>query len=206
MKFELNGLAVDSGAAAANTPLLYVLRNDMRLNGPKFGCGLGECGACAVLIDGKVARSCSVPLKLVAGKRVTTLEGLSPRATRDAQAQAQQAWQAQVPPAVGVAMVAPPAAGAPAAAPAAPAPPAARPPGQQAFVEEQAAQCGYCVNGMVMALTALFLERPTASDEDIRVALSGQLCRCGTHVEILRAAARARELIAQGHSAHPGQA
>ena len=157
-----------------------------------------------MLIDGKVARSCSVPLKLVAGKRVTTLEGLSPRATRDAQAQAQQAWQAQVPPAVGGAMAAPPAAGAP--APTATATPAALHPVQQAFVEEQAAQCGYCVNGMVMALTALFLERPTASDEDIRVALSGQLCRCGTHVEILRAAARARELIAPGHSAHPGQA
>ena len=86
MKFTLNGQEVDAQSATADTPLLYVLRNDMQLNGPKFGCGLGECGACAVLIDGKVARSCSVPLKAVDGKKVTTLEGLSPDASKAANA------------------------------------------------------------------------------------------------------------------------
>jgi hypothetical protein len=90
MKFTLNGQEVDAQSATADTPLLYVLRNDMQLNGPKFGCGLGECGACAVLIDGKVARSCSVPLKAVDGKKVTTLEGLSPDASKAASAQALQ--------------------------------------------------------------------------------------------------------------------
>ena len=95
MKFTLNGQEVDAPNAAPDTPLLYVLRNDMQLNGPKFGCGLGECGACAVLIDGKVARSCSIPLNVVAGKKVTTLEVLSPDASKAAQQQAQQ--QAQQP-------------------------------------------------------------------------------------------------------------
>ena len=88
MKFTLNGQEVDAQSATADTPLLYVLRNDMQLNGPKFGCGLGECGACAVLIDGKVARSCSVPLSVVEGKKVTTLEGLSPAASQDAKEKA----------------------------------------------------------------------------------------------------------------------
>ena len=187
MKFTLNGQEVDAQGATPDTPLLYVLRNDMQLNGPKFGCGLGECGACAVLIDGKVARSCSVPLKAVDGKKVTTLEGLSPDASKAANAQALQdravldvsAAETKAPATARtytLHVV------------------------QQAFVDAQAAQCGYCTNGMIMALVALFNQQPKASDEEIRHALSGHLCRCGTHVEIMQAAARARELIAKGHS------
>lgn len=188
MKFTLNGQEVDAQDATSDTPLLYVLRNDMQLNGPKFGCGLGECGACAVLIDGKVARSCSVPLSVVEGKKVTTLEGLSPDASKAASAKALQDR--------AVLDVS-----------------AAKSEGstlartftlhvvQQAFVDAQAAQCGYCTNGMIMALVGLFNQKPQASDDEIKQALSGHLCRCGTHVEIMQAAARARELIAQGRSA-----
>jgi len=191
MKFKLNGHPVDADKAAADTPLLYVLRNDMQLNGPKYGCGLGQCGACAVLIDGKVARSCSIPLSVVNGKEVTTLEGLSPEATRQAQAQAAQdplfqglrdnALQASAPP---------------------PLQPVHMHPVQQAFIDTQAAQCGYCVNGMIMALVALFDKRPQASDDEIKLQLAHHLCRCGTHLEILDAAARARDLIAQGRGVH----
>ena len=189
MKFTLNGQEVDAQNAAPDTPLLYVLRNDMQLNGPKFGCGLGECGACAVLIDGKVARSCSIPLNVVAGKKVTTLEGLSPDASKAAQEQALQnravidvsaekkeAVAASAPRSYTLHVV------------------------QQAFVDAQAAQCGYCTNGMIMALVALFNQNPQATDDEVKHALSGHLCRCGTHVEIMQAAGRARELIAQGHS------
>lgn len=187
MKFTLNGQEVDAQSATADTPLLYVLRNDMQLNGPKFGCGLGECGACSVLIDGKVARSCSIPLKAVAGKSVTTLEGLSPDASKAANAQAMQDRAVLDVSATKSA-----------------APAASRSYTlhvlQQAFVDTQAAQCGYCTNGMVMALVALFNQQPKATDAEIKQALSGHLCRCGTHVEIMQAAARARELIAQGHS------
>ena len=187
MKFTLNGQEVDAQSATADTPLLYVLRNDMQLNGPKFGCGLGECGACAVLIDGKVARSCSVPLNAVAGKKVTTLEGLSPDASKAASTKALQdravldisAAKNDAPAAsrtytLHVVL--------------------------QAFVDAQAAQCGYCTNGMIMALVALFNQNPQATDDEVKHALSGHLCRCGTHVEIMQAAGRARELIAQGHS------
>ena len=187
MKFTLNGQEVDAQDAASDTPLLYVLRNDMQLNGPKFGCGLGECGACAVLIDGKVARSCSVPLSVVQGKKVTTLEGLSPDASKAANAKALQdravldvsaaKSDTQVTPRTYTLHVV-----------------------QQAFVDAQAAQCGYCTNGMIMALVGLFNQKPQATDDEIKHALSGHLCRCGTHVEIMQAAARARELIAQGHS------
>lgn len=188
MKFTLNGQEVDAPSAAPDTPLLYVLRNDMQLNGPKFGCGLGECGACAVLIDGKVARSCSVPLSVVQGKKVTTLEGLSPQASQDAKAHALRNAAVLDVSADKSAM-----------------PAAARTftlhVVQQAFVDAQAAQCGYCTNGMIMALVALFNQKPKATNEEIKHALSGHLCRCGTHVEIMQAAARARELIAQGHSA-----
>ena len=189
MKFTLNGQEVDAPNAAPDTPLLYVLRNDMQLNGPKFGCGLGECGACAVLIDGKVARSCSIPLNVVAGKKVTTLEGLSPDASKAAQ---QQALQNSAVIDVSAEKA-----------------PAEKAPSrtytlhvvQQAFIDAQAAQCGYCTNGMIMALVALFNQKPQATDDEVKHALSGHLCRCGTHIEIMQAAARARELIAQGHSA-----
>jgi nicotinate dehydrogenase subunit A len=191
MKFKLNGTAVDADKASADTPLLYVLRNDMQLNGPKYGCGLGQCGACAVLIDGKVARSCSVPLSVVNGKQVTTLEGLSPEATRQAQAQVAHdplfkdlgdaSLQTQSAAATQALVLHPV---------------------QQAFIDTQAAQCGYCVNGMIMALVALFDKRPQASDEEIKKQLAHHLCRCGTHLEILDAAARARDLIAQGRHVH----
>jgi nicotinate dehydrogenase subunit A len=134
-------------AAEARTPLLLVLRNDLALNGPKYGCGLGECGACTVLLDGVAARSCCIPLAGVGGREVTTLEGL----------------------ASGSALH----------------------PVQQAFVDCQAAQCGYCLNGMVMATVALLRRHPQPSDDQVRAALSHNLCRCGTHLEILAAVRRA---------------
>jgi nicotinate dehydrogenase subunit A len=155
---------------------LYVLRNDMQLNGPKFGCGLGECGACAVLIDGKVARSCSVPLKAVDGRRRSPRwkacrptparpPARKPCGPRRAGCQRRQQRLLPPPRTYTLHVV------------------------QQAFVDAQAAQCGYCTNGMIMALVALFNQQPKASDEEIRHALSGHLCRCGTHVEIMQAAA-----------------
>lgn len=130
-------------AVPGSAPLLQVLRNDLQLNGPKFGCGLGECGACMVLIDGVAARSCTIPVAGVAGREVTTLEGLGA--------------------------------------------PAAPHPVQQAFIDTQAAQCGYCLNGMVMTTAALLRRNPQPSDADARAALSHNLCRCGTHLEILAA-------------------
>ena len=189
-KFTLNGQPVELSGVALDTPLLYVLRNDMLLNGPKYGCGLGQCGACSVLINGKTARSCSVPVSVVEGASVTTLEGLSPDATAAAKASVVQDVQMQM---LGQTVIEATNAAKPSSAAVIKLHPV-----QQAFIEEQAAQCGYCTNGMVMALVALFDAQPTASDEQIKVALAGNLCRCGTHVEIMRAAARARELIAQG--------
>jgi nicotinate dehydrogenase subunit A len=133
-------------AAAPDTPLLYVLRNELELNGPKFGCGLAQCGACTVHIDGKPARSCSVPVSAVKGK-VTTIEGLGT--------------------------------------------PEKPHPLQQAFVAEQAAQCGYCINGMIMTASAFLAQNPRPSEQQVRAALDGNLCRCGTHMRILRAVRRA---------------
>lgn len=133
--------------AMADTPLLLVLRNDLQLNGPKYGCGLGECGACTVTIDGIAARSCVFPLSGAQGRDITTLEGIGNRQ---------------------------------------------RPhPVQQAFIDEQAAQCGYCLNGMIMTAKALLDRIPQPTDAQIRQELSGNLCRCGTHLEILRAVRRA---------------
>jgi nicotinate dehydrogenase subunit A len=129
------------------TPLLYILRNDLELNGPKYGCGLGECGACAVLIDGKLARSCTVVMAGVAGREVTTLEGLGS--------------------AGDLGLV------------------------QAAFVAEQGAQCGYCLNGMIVTAHALLAKTPAPTAAQIADALKFNLCRCGTHVEIARAVARA---------------
>ncbi len=134
------------------TTLLQLLRNDAGLNGPKYGCGLGQCGACTVLVDGRVARACVIPAHGVAGRSVTTLAGLGSRE---------------------------------------------RPhPVQQAFIDAQAAQCGYCGNGFVMATVALLERCPDPSDDDIREALSHNLCRCGAHVEILRAVRLAAERLA----------
>ncbi|WP_372740833.1 (2Fe-2S)-binding protein [Neptunomonas sp.] len=131
------------------TPLLYVLRNDLMFNGPKFGCGLGECGACSVLVDGKVARTCVLPVGRVLGRQVTTLEGLANGEKLD--------------------------------------------PVQEAFVYEQAAQCGYCLNGMIMTTKALLMRNPAPSEAEIKQALKFNLCRCGTHVEIIKAVMRAAE-------------
>lgn len=135
------------------TPLLYILRNDLALNGPKYGCGVGECGACTVLIDGVAARSCVIPVKVAVGRKVTTLEGLGSSACPSST--------------------------------------------QQAFIDCQAAQCGYCLNGMVMTVEALLRRNPTPSEAQIRNELQYNLCRCGTHVEILQAAQRSVDLRAQ---------
>jgi nicotinate dehydrogenase subunit A len=134
-------------AAEPETALLYVLRNDLKLKGARFGCGMGQCGACTVLVDGKPVQSCDFPLSAAAGRRITTVEGLA----RD-----------------GILH-----------------------PLQQAFVEEQAAQCGYCATGIIMSAKALLDANPRPTDADIRSALKGNLCRCGTHQRILRAIQRA---------------
>jgi nicotinate dehydrogenase subunit A len=146
LNFSVNGVA-HTLRADALTPLLYILRNDLELNGPKFGCGLGECGACAVLIDGKLARSCTVVMAGVAGREVTTLEGLGGPGD--------------------LSLV------------------------QAAFVAEQGAQCGYCLNGMIVTAHALLTKTPTPTAVQVADALKHNLCRCGTHVEIARAVAHA---------------
>ncbi len=146
LQLTVNGAQVTLPSARA-TPLLYVLRNDLRLNGPKFGCGLGECGACAVLLDGRAARSCVVYAGAAEGRAVTTLEGLGSSAAPH--------------------------------------------PVQAAFIAEQAAQCGYCLNGMIITATALLRRVPQPTEADIREALRYNLCRCGAHVEIVRAVQRA---------------
>ncbi|KAF1010110.1 MAG: Nicotinate dehydrogenase subunit A [Pseudomonas fluorescens] len=143
---EVNGNS-RSVSAMADTPLLLILRNDLELNGPKYGCGLGECGACTVIIDGVAARSCVFPLSGAVGRKIVTLEGLGNRASPH--------------------------------------------PVQQAFIDEQAAQCGYCLNGMIMTAKALLDRNPDPTETQVRQALSGNLCRCGTHLEILRAVLRA---------------
>ncbi len=137
----------------AATMLLYVLRNDLQLNGPKYGCGLGECGACTVLVDGVAARSCVIPAGIVQGRAITTLEGLGTHAAPH--------------------------------------------PVQAAFIAEQAAQCGFCLNGMIMQACALLARNPAPSEAEIRDELRHNLCRCGAHYEILRAVhAAARSLVA----------
>jgi nicotinate dehydrogenase subunit A len=136
-----------------DAPLLNILRNDLCLNGPKYGCGLGQCGACTVLIDGIEARSCVIPVGGVDGRHVVTLEGLSVQGTLH--------------------------------------------PVQQAFVECQAAQCGYCLNGMVLSTVALLRRNPQPSELQTRDALAHNLCRCGTHLEILQAVRRAATLMKQ---------
>lgn len=146
MKLTVNG-SEHTLDLPGDTPLLAVLRNDLRLNGPKYGCGLGECGACMVLLDGRAARACTLPLSGVDGREVTTLEGLG---TADAPH-----------------------------------------PVQQAFIAAQAAQCGYCTNGMIVSTVSLLRRCPQPSDAQIRGALSHNLCRCGTHVEVLEAVRRA---------------
>ena len=140
-------------AAEPSASLLQVLRNDIGLNGPKYGCGLGQCGACLVLVDGKAARSCVLPPAAVVGKQVTTLEGLGSGDKLH--------------------------------------------PVQQAFIEEQGAQCGYCLNGMIIRTVALLKVISTPSENEIREALRHNLCRCGTHEEILASVRKAVMLLTE---------
>jgi nicotinate dehydrogenase subunit A len=145
--FTVNGSARTVESWDPAEPLLYVLRNQLGLNGPKFGCGLGQCGACTVLLEGEATRSCSIAVSDVVGKSVITLEGLGT--------------------------------------------PAKPHPVQAAFISEQAAQCGYCTNGMIMAAKALLDRTPNPSLDQVKDGLAGNLCRCGTHTRILRAVMRA---------------
>ncbi|MEO6032316.1 MAG: (2Fe-2S)-binding protein [Burkholderiaceae bacterium] len=148
IRLHVNGQA-HALAVPRDAPLLYVLRNDLGLNGPKYGCGLGECGACTVLVDGTEARSCVIPVGGVEGRHITTLEGLGT--------------------------------------------PDHLHPVQQAFIECQAAQCGYCLNGMIVSSVALLARCPQPTDPQVREALAHNLCRCGAHLEILQAVQRAAE-------------
>ena len=133
--------------ADPDTPVLYVLRDNLELKGPKFGCGLAQCGACTILVDGEAVRSCVLPVETLKGAAVTTLEGLGTSAKPSRL--------------------------------------------QQAFIDEQAVQCGYCVNGMIMTSAALLAKNKSPSEEQIRDALAGNLCRCGTHKRIVAAVKRA---------------
>ena len=133
--------------ADRDTPLLYILRNDLKLKGAKFGCGLGLCGSCMVLIDGRNMMSCDTPLWAAAGKAITTIEGLGSLAAQHAL--------------------------------------------QRAFITEQAAQCGYCVSGIIMSAAALLARNPDPNEADIKQALAGNLCRCGTHTRFIKAIKRA---------------
>jgi nicotinate dehydrogenase subunit A len=148
-RFRLNGRPVTVESWDPEQPLLYLLRNALEQHAPKFGCGLGQCGACTVLIDGKAARSCVTPVRQVAGRGITTLEGVGTPENPD--------------------------------------------PVQAAFIAEQAAQCGYCANGMIMAAKALLSQLPHPTREQVKQGLSGNLCRCGTHTRIISAVLRAAE-------------
>jgi len=148
-KFQLNGKPVTAESWDPEQPLLYVLRNSLGQHGPKFGCGLSQCGACTVLMDGKATRSCVTPVKQAAGRAVTTLDGLGTPEKPDAV--------------------------------------------QAAFIAEQAAQCGYCTNGMIMATKALLSQTPKPTLEQVKQGLAGNLCRCGTHTRIVRAVMRAAQ-------------
>ena len=146
MRLHVNGQEHEV-ASEADTPLLYVLRDELQLNGAKYGCGLGQCGACAVLVDGEAVFSCVTPVSALEGRKVTTLEGLGTAAK----------------------------------------------PGnvQRAFIEEQAAQCGFCIPGMIVRAEALLRAHPAPTEAQIRTALQPHLCRCGTHMRILKAVRRA---------------
>jgi aerobic-type carbon monoxide dehydrogenase small subunit (CoxS/CutS family) len=149
-RLNVNGQAHEV-AADPSTPLLYVLREDLALNGAKFGCGLGQCGACTVLVDGQAVYSCVTPISVIGARNVTTIEGLG---------------TLQAPGPV-----------------------------QRAFMEEQAAQCGYCIPGMMMRAQALLASNASPSREEIRKHMATNLCRCGTHMRILKAVERAARLM-----------
>jgi len=148
MQLRVNGRAAAVDVDPAS-PLLYVLRNDLRLDGPKFGCGLGQCGACTVIAGGELIRSCLTPVSAAKAKEILTLEGLGTLEHPH--------------------------------------------PIQQAFIDEQAAQCGYCTNGMILTVKAFLDQNPNPTDEQIRRALAGVLCRCGAHLEIIQAVKRAAQ-------------
>jgi nicotinate dehydrogenase subunit A len=143
---SVNGRTVSVTVDDPDTPLLYVLRNELGLHGPRFGCGLGQCGACTVHVDGAAVRSCVTPLSAVTG-RIVTLEGLGTDAAPH--------------------------------------------PVQQAFIDEQAVQCGYCINGMIMQSAAFLARNPKPSEDEVKAELANNLCRCGTHLRIVRAIMRA---------------
>jgi len=145
--FQVNGRAVSVESWDPGQPLLYVLRNALSLHGAKFGCGLAQCGACTVLLDGKAVRSCVTPVSGAAGKKVTTLEGLGTAENPD--------------------------------------------PLQAAFIAEQASQCGYCTNGMIMSAKGLLNQTPHPTLDQVKQSLAGNLCRCGTHTRIMNAVLRA---------------
>lgn len=153
-------------SAAPDTPLLYVLMNDLELQGPRFGCGLAQCGSCSVLVDGVETRSCVTPVSAIRGKSVTTLEGLP-------------AWYAsqkklsQIP---------------------------ALHPVQQAMLDEQAVQCGYCYNGMIVKASELLSKNPQPTEAQIRTAMNGHLCRCGTYPRIILAVQRASRVMTEAHA------
>jgi nicotinate dehydrogenase subunit A len=150
ISLKVNG-ATRVVSAEPDTPLLYVLRNDLELNGAKFGCGLAQCGACTVLIDGRAARSCVTAIDTIGNSEITTIEGLG---TID------------------------------------------KPhPLQRAFMEEQAAQCGYCINGMIMTAKELLDRNPKPTEKEVREGLAANLCRCGTHGRIIRAVLKASQLM-----------
>jgi nicotinate dehydrogenase subunit A len=152
IKLHVNGKEHSVRVDDPQMPLLYALRNDLELHGPRFGCGLAQCGACTVHVDGKPVRSCSFPVSQAAGKKVLTLEGLAGGGKLHAL--------------------------------------------QQAFIEEQAVQCGYCINGMIMQAKALLDSNRNPSEAQIKEALAANLCRCGTHVRIVRAVRRAASMMA----------
>ena len=151
LTLNVNGATKTVAVDDPDTPLLYVLRNDLGFHGPRFGCGLSQCGACTVHIDGNAVRSCITPVSTVGASKVVTLEGLGTLEKPH--------------------------------------------PVQAAFIQEQAVQCGYCINGMIMQSAAFLAQNPKPSEDDIKQALANNLCRCGTHVRIVRAVQRAAQSI-----------
>ena len=152
IKLAVNGKQHNLRVDDPQMPLLYALRNDLNLHGPRFGCGLAQCGACTVHVDGKSVRSCRYPVSQAAGKKIVTLEGLGRGAKLH--------------------------------------------PLQEAFIQEQAVQCGYCINGMIMEAAELLAKNKRPDEGQIRQALANNLCRCGTHARIIQAVKRASEMMA----------
>lgn len=158
-RFQLNvNGQTQSVTADADTPLMYVLRNELNLEGPLYGCGLGQCGSCSVLVDKQDVRSCVTPISAVVGKAITTLDGLAATWARE---------KGQ------------------------PATPETLHPLQRAWIDERVPQCGYCQNGMIIGAVDLLNKNPNPTDQEIRQAMNGHLCRCGTHLRIIRAIKRA---------------